>query len=29
MFAALLRCNVDVKADYNPKIFHQKFVVRD
>jgi phosphatidylserine/phosphatidylglycerophosphate/cardiolipin synthase-like enzyme len=29
LFAALLRCNVDVKADYNPKIFHQKFVVRD
>ncbi|GIG87372.1 phospholipase D-like domain-containing protein [Plantactinospora endophytica] len=27
--AALLRCNVDVKADYNPAIFHQKFVVRD
>jgi phosphatidylserine/phosphatidylglycerophosphate/cardiolipin synthase-like enzyme len=26
---ALLRCNVDVKADYNPKIFHQKFIVRD
>lgn len=27
--AALLRCDVDVKADYNPAIFHQKFVVRD
>ncbi|MFC6023565.1 phospholipase D-like domain-containing protein [Plantactinospora solaniradicis] len=27
--AALLRCNVDVKADYNPAIFHQKFAVRD
>jgi len=27
--AALLRCNVDIKSDYNPKIFHQKFVVRD
>ena len=29
IFAALLRCNVDAKADYNPAIFHQKFVVRD
>ncbi|MFC4063086.1 phospholipase D-like domain-containing protein [Planomonospora corallina] len=29
ILAALLRCNVDVKADYNPAIFHQKFVVRD
>ena len=29
LFAALLRCNVDVKADYNPAIFHQKFIVRD
>jgi phosphatidylserine/phosphatidylglycerophosphate/cardiolipin synthase-like enzyme len=29
LFAALLRCNVDVKADYNPEIFHQKFVIRD
>ena len=29
LLAALLRCNVDVKADYNPKIFHQKFIVRD
>ncbi|MEQ4305862.1 phospholipase D-like domain-containing protein [Plantactinospora sp. B6F1] len=27
--AALLRCDVDVKADYNPAIFHQKFAVRD
>lgn len=27
--AALLRCDVDVKADYNPAIFHQKFIVRD
>ncbi|GAA2684332.1 MULTISPECIES: phospholipase D-like domain-containing protein [Nonomuraea] len=26
---ALLRCNVDVKADYNPAIFHQKFIIRD
>jgi phosphatidylserine/phosphatidylglycerophosphate/cardiolipin synthase-like enzyme len=29
LLAALLRCNVDVKADYNPAIFHQKFIVRD
>lgn len=29
ILAALLRCGVDVKADYNPAIFHQKFVVRD
>jgi phosphatidylserine/phosphatidylglycerophosphate/cardiolipin synthase-like enzyme len=29
LFAALLRCNVDVKADYNPAIFHQKFIIRD
>jgi phosphatidylserine/phosphatidylglycerophosphate/cardiolipin synthase-like enzyme len=29
IFAALLRCNVDVKADYNPAIFHQKFCIRD
>jgi phosphatidylserine/phosphatidylglycerophosphate/cardiolipin synthase-like enzyme len=29
ILAALLRCNIDVKADYNPAIFHQKFVVRD
>jgi phosphatidylserine/phosphatidylglycerophosphate/cardiolipin synthase-like enzyme len=29
ILAALLRCNVDVKADYNPAIFHQKFVIRD
>lgn len=27
--AALLRSNVDVKADYNPAIFHQKFCIRD
>jgi phosphatidylserine/phosphatidylglycerophosphate/cardiolipin synthase-like enzyme len=26
---AFLRCNIDVKADYNTKIFHQKFVIRD
>ena len=29
IMSALLRCNVDVKADYNPAIFHQKFIVRD
>lgn len=29
IFAALLRCNVDVKADYNDAIFHQKFAIRD
>ena len=29
ILAALLRCNVDVKADFNPAIFHQKFVIRD
>jgi len=29
ILAALLRCGVDVKADLNPKIFHQKFIVRD
>jgi phosphatidylserine/phosphatidylglycerophosphate/cardiolipin synthase-like enzyme len=29
ILAALLRNAVDVKADYNPKIFHQKFIIRD
>ena len=29
LFAALLRAGIDVRADYNPKIFHQKFIVRD
>src|SRR5437868_14361077 len=29
ILAALLRCNVDVKAGYNPAIFHQKFIIRD
>jgi phosphatidylserine/phosphatidylglycerophosphate/cardiolipin synthase-like enzyme len=29
IFGALLRSNVDVKADYNPDIFHQKFAIRD
>ena len=26
---AILRTNIDVKVDYNAKIFHQKFIVRD
>jgi len=26
---AILRANIDVKTDYNNKIFHQKFIVRD
>ena len=26
---ALLRANINVKADYNSKIFHQKFIIRD
>ncbi|RKF20001.1 phospholipase [Alginatibacterium sediminis] len=26
---ALLRANIDIKSDYNPHIFHQKFIVRD
>lgn len=29
LLAALLRAGVDVRADYNPHIFHQKFIVRD
>jgi phosphatidylserine/phosphatidylglycerophosphate/cardiolipin synthase-like enzyme len=29
IFTTLLRNQIDVKADYNPKIFHQKFIVRD
>ncbi|CAA6821957.1 MAG: Phospholipase D/transphosphatidylase, partial [uncultured Thiotrichaceae bacterium] len=29
ILAAMLRCGVDVKADLNPKIFHQKFIIRD
>jgi len=29
LFAVLLRANVDARADYNPDIFHQKFIVRD
>ena len=26
---AILRANIDVKTDFNPKIFHQKFIIRD
>jgi phosphatidylserine/phosphatidylglycerophosphate/cardiolipin synthase-like enzyme len=26
---ALLRTNINVRSDYNPKIFHQKFIIRD
>ncbi len=29
ILATLLRNAIDVKADYNPKIFHQKFMIRD
>lgn len=29
IFASLLRNQIDVKADYNPNIFHQKFIIRD
>ena len=29
ILAALLRCGVDIKADLNSRIFHQKFIVRD
>ena len=29
LIAALWRAGIDVKTDYNPKIFHQKFIVRD
>ena len=29
ILSALLRSAVDVRADYNPKIFHQKFIIRD
>lgn len=29
LFSTLLRAGVDVRADYNPYIFHQKFIVRD
>ena len=26
---AILRANIDVKTDFNPHIFHQKFIIRD
>jgi phosphatidylserine/phosphatidylglycerophosphate/cardiolipin synthase-like enzyme len=29
ILAALLRSDVEVKGHYNPKIFHQKFILRD
>ena len=29
LFVRVLRTGVDAKADYNPQIFHQKFIVRD
>ena len=29
IFSALLRSDIDIKSDYNPAIFHQKFVLRD
>ncbi|MDT0188270.1 phospholipase D-like domain-containing protein, partial [Microbacterium sp. ARD31] len=29
ILAALLRADVQVRGDYNPRIFHQKFVLRD
>ena len=29
ILAALLRSDVEVKGDFNPKIFHQKFILRD
>jgi phosphatidylserine/phosphatidylglycerophosphate/cardiolipin synthase-like enzyme len=29
ILAALLRSDVEVRGDFNPKIFHQKFVLRD
>ena len=29
ILSALLRSAIDVKADYNPAIFHQKFAIRD
>lgn len=29
IFSTLLRNGIDVKADYNPDIFHQKFIIRD
>jgi hypothetical protein len=29
ILAALLRSDIEVKGDYNPKIFHQKFILRE
>lgn len=29
ILAALLRSDVEVRGDFNPKLFHQKFVLRD
>lgn len=29
LFAAMLRADIDARADYNPHIFHQKFIIRD
>lgn len=29
ILAALLRNGIEVKGDFNPKIFHQKFIIRD
>lgn len=29
ILAAVLRSNIDIKTDYNTRIFHQKFIVRD
>jgi phosphatidylserine/phosphatidylglycerophosphate/cardiolipin synthase-like enzyme len=29
ILAALLRSDVQVRGDYNPKLFHQKFILRD
>ncbi|MEJ2022714.1 MAG: phospholipase D-like domain-containing protein [Maritimibacter sp.] len=29
LLSEILRASVDAKADYNPAIFHQKFIVRD
>lgn len=29
ILAALLRSDVEVRGDFNPKIFHQKFILRD
>ena len=29
ILAAVLRSNIDIKSDYNTRIFHQKFIIRD